>query len=129
MRNLLFLFNHAPTHRQLEDARRELGVTHFIQPPETVKRLWQQVPPKLESLSAYLDPVRRWIKETGAPGDYVLIQGDFGATHLMVYYTKTLGMVPVYSTTLRMAVENPDSNGGVQLSHTFKHQRFRRYGE
>ena len=125
---LIFLFNHAPTQRQLDDARRSLGTTRFIEPPEKIHACWQQVPPDPEAIAPYLAPVRRWLMESGTPGDFVLIQGDFGATYLMVRYALEMGLVPVYSTTERQAVEEKRQDGSVKLTHTFKHRRFRRYG-
>jgi hypothetical protein len=83
----------------------------------------------LPSLQGYLEPIRKWFESVATPGDHVLIQGDFGATCLMVAFAAGIGCVPVYSTTLREAAEELQPDGSVQLRHRFRHVRFRKYGE
>ena len=61
-------------------------------------------------------------------GDYILIQGDFGACFLMVQFAFEKGFIPIYSTTEREAVETHGEDGSVSLTHRFKHRIFRRYG-
>jgi hypothetical protein len=129
MTRLFFLFNHTPTAAQYADARRTLGVEHFIEPPEHIQSLWRQVPPEPGCIAEYLAPVNEWLTEQARPGDFLLIQGDFGATYLMVNFALENGLVPIYSTTERQALERHGPDGSVQLSHTFRHCRFRRYGE
>ena len=62
-------------------------------------------------------------------GDYALIQGDFGACYIMVNFAFEQGLIPIYSTTVREAIEEPKDDGSVKLVHQFNHQIFRRYGE
>lgn len=125
---LFLLFNHRVTSDQEVDAKVSLGVSMIIEPPESLKALWQNVPPERDAITGYLLPVQAWLSEKAGPGDYLLVQGDFGATYLMVHFAFEIGMVPIYSTTERMAVENHKEDGIVELTHDFKHRRFRRYG-
>jgi len=127
--NLLVLFNHTLTAAQKADARASLGVAEIVLPPDGIRELWSQVPPDAESLRDYLAPVWKWLSERATPGDFVLVQGEFGATFLMVNFCLKRGLVPVYSTTARQAVEKRLPNGRVQIQHTFQHVRFRRYGQ
>lgn len=123
------LFNHTPTPLQLEDAASSLGVSRVEHPPEHLRLMWQAVPPELEGIRGYLQPIADWLSASARAGDFVLIQGDFGATYLMVRFALERGLVPVYSTTERNAVEEPGVDGSVRLSHQFRHVRFRKYGE
>lgn len=125
---LIVLFNHTLTESQREDARRSLGAGEILEPPAAVRSLWAEVPPELESLEDYLSPVRSWLVDCARPGDFLLVQGDFGATWLMVRFALEIGLVPVYSTTRRAAAEEPQPDGSVRLTHRFQHVRFRRYG-
>jgi len=127
-RALILLFNHHLTPDQEQDARRSLGITRVVEPPEPLRELWGNVPPDLAELGAYLDPIQQWLAAHSRPGDYVLIQGDFGATYLMVISALQCGLVPVYSTTERQATEEPQPDGSIKLSHRFLHKRFREYG-
>ncbi len=57
----------------------------------------------------------------------MLIQGDFGACHIMVNFAFYLGLVPCYSTTAREVIEKPLQDGAITVTHNFRHIRFRRY--
>lgn len=126
---LLLLFNHQITDEQREDAAVSLAVSSIVEPPEAFKGIWKRIPPELEAIWPYLTPARKWMTDNGRAGDFVLIQGDFGAAYLMVRFALENGLVPIYSTTERMAVEEKQADGSVRLTHTFRHCRFRRYGE
>ncbi len=128
MPNLFVLFNHTLTAAQEADARAALGVVEIVLPPDEIRRLWSRVPPDSETLSGYLAPVRAWLAGEAGPGDFVLVQGEFGATFLMVSFCLKRGLVPVYSTTDRQAVEKRLPGGTVRLQHVFRHVRFPRYG-
>lgn len=127
-KSMFVLFNHQLNDLQRNDARRSLGVAEFVCPPPELQALWRQVPADLEAIAEYLSPLMDWMAKAGQVGDYVLIQGDFGATYMMVNFAFELGLVPVYSTTERQAEETVAEDGAVRLVHTFRHRRFRRYG-
>jgi hypothetical protein len=127
-RTLYVLFNHTLTADQKADAGSSLGADRFAEPPLHVRELWADVPPELLDLGGYLAPVRDWLATHAELGDLVLIQGDFGATWLMVRFAFDLGLVPVYSTTRRLAAEELQPDGSLSLTHRFKHVRFREYG-
>lgn len=129
MSNLLLLFNHKLTSRQAENARTSLGVDHIIVPPRQISELWCRIPPDIAGLSALLAPVTDWIDDVAVPGDYILIQGDFGACFIMVQYSMSQGLLPVYSTTSRDAVEKHRADGSVEIIHVFRHVCFRQYGK
>ena len=125
---LVVIFNHTLTSVQIDDARCALAIDAIILPPEEVKRAWAQIPATLEAIDDYLAGVRNWLSSTAEPGDYVLVQGDFGATYLLVRFALERGYVPLYSTTTRQANEVRLPNGEVRITHDFRHQIFRRYG-
>lgn len=126
--SLVLLFNHQFTADQEEDARKNLGISNFLHLPPELREMWGNAPPDLPGLHDYLEPVRQWLTGHAVPGDYVLIQGDFGATYLMVTFTLEKGFVPVYATTQREAAEEILPDGSVKLTHRFRHTRFRKYG-
>lgn len=125
---LFLLFNHALTPEQHADAQASLGVGEIVEPPEVVRGLWSSLDPEPEGLFEALDAVRQWLAGNARPGDYVLIQGDFGACWLMVRYARENRLHPVYSTTRRQAEELHQPDGTVKLVHHFRHVRFREYG-
>jgi len=125
---LFLIFNHNFTPSQEADARASLGVGKIETMPEPIKQIWSSIPPDLPGINAYLEPVRQWLSDSAEPSDYVLIQGDFGACYLMVCFAFEHGLIPVYSTTKREAVEEHQADGSVKLTHHFNHQIFRKYG-
>ena len=127
MTQLLLLFNHRLTPQQEADAKESLGVQQTISLPADIQQLWGQIPPELTSLSDYLRPVQAWLQYQAAAGDFVLIQGDFGACCSMVHAAFRLNLIPIYATTRREAVEDHLPDGTVQLTHQFRHVIFRKY--
>ena len=125
---LFLIFNHTITSLQETDARKSLRIGEIIDLPEALKPIWNQIPPDLPAIGKHLEPVMRWLAENASTGDYVLIQGDFGACHIMVDFCLKQGLVPVYSTTLREVVEESAPDGSIKLTHCFQHRIFRRYG-
>ncbi|GLI34308.1 CRISPR-associated protein Csx20 [Desulforhabdus amnigena] len=128
VKQMLFLFNHQPTAEQMMDAERTLEVGDIIYPPEDLQALWGRIPPDMAALEPFLEPFKNWLRKSAHPGDFVLIQGDYGATYLMVRFAMEHGLIPVYATTQRKAVEEPLPDGSIRLVHHFVHQRFRKYG-
>ncbi len=128
MADMFLLFNHTLTPVQEEQARRELGVRQIIEPPGDLRRIWAAVPPREEAIRPHLLPVITWLDAQAVAGDFVLIQGDFGACFLLADHALNQGYIPVYSTTERRAVEEQLADGGIRLTHTFRHVRFRIYG-
>ena len=125
---LFLLFNHQITPLQKADAQKSLRVERIKELPEKLQKLWRHVPPDLEKIEAYLSPIRAWFNSHAEKGDFILIQGDFGACFLMVRFALENGFVPVYSTTEREAVEAHGEDGSVTLTHRFQHRIFRKYG-
>lgn len=126
-KSLLLIFNHTLTKDQEKDARTSLGVSSIISFPPDLAEIWQQIPANLQEIEPFISPIKDWILSESQSGDPVLIQGDFGACFIMVNFAFQKGLVPVYSTTMREAVEKHRADGSIEMIHQFKHQRFRRY--
>ncbi len=126
--NLFLIFNHSFTMEQEADARALLGVSRIIDLPAELKELWGDIPPDLPALGEYLSPFRAWLLSKTRPGDYVLIQGDFGASFLLVSFALARELVPIYSTTRRVAAEEKQDDGSIRVVHNFEHRLFRKYG-
>jgi len=127
MPDLYLIFNHQLTTDQKNAAISQLGILHFFPLPDELQQKWSQIPPELDTMTSYLEPLRRWLSDQARPSDFVLIQGDFGACYLMVAEAFRLNLIPLYSTTKREAVEDNHADGTVTLTHQFKHVIFRKY--
>jgi hypothetical protein len=126
--SLFLIFNHRFTDAQELNARASLGVTEIVYLPRDLKDIWNNIPSGSTEISDHLAPVRDWLNEASKQGDYVLVQGDFGACYLMVLFAMERHLIPIYSTTERRVVEEQQPDGSVKLTHEFKHRIFRRYG-
>lgn len=126
---LYLIFNHTFTPAQEADARAALGVERIETMPAAAVAAWGDVPAGAPAIWDHLAPVRDWLRERAAPGDFVLIQGDFGACFLMVRFAFENGFNPIYATTRREATEETQPDGSVRLTHRFRHVRFRAYGK
>ncbi len=123
---MLILFNHSLTEAQRGDAEKTLSVSAFVEPPPELRAIWSQLPPDTPTLAPVLAPIFQWLEREARPGDYLLVQGDFGATFLMAQYALAHGIVPLYATTRREAREEKDGET-VRTTHIFSHVRFRNY--
>ena len=126
-KTLFLIFNHDLTDLQRRDAEKSLGVGRIMDMPGHLKPIWRQIPPDTETIDATIAPVGKWLQANSRPGDFVLIQGDFGAVYSLVNAAFDQGLIPVYSTTMRKAEERYGDGGTVELTHCFRHVRFRKY--
>jgi len=126
-RQALLIFSHQLTAKQEEDLREKWGVTRIVSLPDELQDRWTNVPPDIVSLRAFVRPVLEWLIETGYPNDLVLVQGDFGATFIVVNFSLRIGFVPIYSTTSRHVKEKSLPGGVVEQSRVFSHWMFRKY--
>jgi hypothetical protein len=129
MAKLLLLFNHMLTDDQHNAVMEELSIAEVLLPPNDLQQLWSTIPPEVPDLRPTLQPVMAWVEAKGKRGDYILIQGDFGACYLLVEHSRQLKLLPIYSTTIRLASEELLADGSIRMEHTFKHVRFRNYGQ
>ncbi|MDH7553659.1 MAG: CRISPR-associated protein Csx20 [Spirochaetota bacterium] len=127
MISMCVLMNHRMTESQNNDAVNALKVEKFIFPPENLQKIWEQIPADNEDILDIVEPVLQWLWDNSNEGDYIFVQGDFGATLLVVSWAFKHDRIPVYSTTQRKYESTINEKGEVVNVHTFKHVRFRRY--
>jgi len=128
IKKMLLVFNHNLAQDQMEDAEVSLGVENFVAMPAVFKKKHGgRFLQRHKNIEEFVMPIKEWIKNTADKGDVILIQGDFGATCLLVSYAWDLELIPVYATTRRRAEEIPQADGTMKMIHVFKHVQFRRY--
>jgi len=123
---LFLVFSHSLTQKQKEDAIDSLKVDKFVSLPPEIQKIFSNIPPQEKDISKYLTPIKDFLKEKSKKGDYALIQGDFGAVVDLVNFSKSIGVIPIYSTTKRESIEKIVNNRVIKQS-IFKHILFRRY--
>lgn len=125
-KRLLLIFSHKLTEKQKQEAIERFNISEFIELNDELLRRWSNVPPDSDDLKEYLKDIIKWIDHYGNPGDYALVQGDFGATNLIVDYCFSKGLIPIYATTDRKIIEEK-SGEKVKLVREFEHVMFRKY--
>lgn len=128
LKKVLLIFSHRLTPDQERELAERWKAGKFVYLPPELQELWAGVPPEVESLEPYLEPLFRWMAGSAAPGDLAFIQGEFGAVYLTVNRAFELGLIPIYATSRREVRENCLPDGSVIQERIFKHVRFRIYG-
>jgi hypothetical protein len=126
MKKMFLLFSHKLTADQIDNAKQKLGVDMFISLPDSLQKIWSNVPADLPDLENYLLPLKEYLKQNINKSDYVLIQGDFGATCKIVSFVKQLNAKAIYATTIRNS-KDEIINGKVVKTSVFKHIMFREF--
>jgi hypothetical protein len=125
---LYLLFNHTLTSEQEHDALDHFSIDDIVYFPKELLDIWKNIPPHKPSIISILLPINDYMVSTCRKGDYVLIQGDAGASYLAIKKAFSLGLHPCYATTKRTSVEQL-IEGKVVKTSVFKHSIFRQYGE
>ena len=123
--SIFLLFSHKLTDAQVNELKSN-GITSFVYLPSGLQLLWSNVPPDLKGLKGYLKPIVEWLKNNAKEGDWVLVQGDFGAVFTVVDFCFQNGLVPVYATAKRNTIEEME-NGKLTKVSQFDHVIFRKY--
>jgi len=124
-RKLLIVMSHVLLPEQERETEERFGVTTFVSLPEALQARWSNVDPELTRLDDWLRPIAVWMEGIGRPGDYVLIQGEYGATVWLVARAHRSRLVPIYATTRREVRERREPDGNVVTERTFRHVQFR----
>jgi len=126
MKKMFLLFSHTLTEEQIQDAQQSLEIEEFIELSNSLQVCWSNIPPTAKDLDLYLKPIKDWLQKQINKEDYVLVQGDFGATCKMVSFVKEIGAKAVYATTKREAIEKR-IEGKIIKTSIFKHVMFREF--
>ena len=124
---LYLLFNHTLTPEQEEDAYSSLGVESIVYMPDDILAIWKNISPQKKYLKELLYPIYDSMHKLCKEEDYILVQGDFGATYQVVQKAFSLKLKPIYATTQRTSVEKLVDGKNIKTS-VFEHVIYREYG-
>lgn len=123
---MILIFSHTLTEEQINDAKETLQISEYIYMPKSLQYLWSNVPSSINDLNSYLIEIQTFILDNSSEGDYVLVQGDFGATYNTINFCKKNKRITIYSTTKRQSKEIYRNNTIEKVSY-FSHLSFREY--
>jgi len=118
--------SHQLSDIQTKEAKDILKVNCIKMLPLELQRIWSNIEPKGELPIDTLTHIKKWISKESSEQDYVLIQGDFGATFYLVDYCFNIKRVPIYATSIRQVEEKVENNVTI-TNRIFKHVNFRKY--
>jgi len=123
MAKMFVLLSHCLTPKQKQDAYLRLHIEDIV----LIKwDAWSSIPVECADISSYIKPLKAMIREQARAGDYILVQGDFGATIKIVQFSWDLGLIPLYATSTRKSVEKTIGDK-VITTREFEHVRYRKY--
>ncbi|MBZ4644003.1 MAG: hypothetical protein JG767_1612 [Deferribacteraceae bacterium] len=127
MKALFLIFSHSLTNKQINEINTKLKVDKIVNLPDNLQKLWSQIPPEGGLPVNEVKKITNFLGNNAKSGDYVLIQGDFGATFFVADFCLKNFLVPIYSTTKRISVEKEDKYGKISKTSIFEHLNFRKY--
>ena len=119
------LLNHELTQNQILELKNRFNVENIIYPPEELSRKWSQIPAEKELDKTIIGNVINWLTAANK-GDLLIVQGEFGATFMIVDYALKNELIPLHAVTKRVAVEHRDGEV-VSKQYVFEHVCFRKY--
>jgi CRISPR-associated DxTHG motif protein len=125
-KKFLLVLSHELLSSQREEINSKYNNPQVIELPQDLSALWRQINPADELKTWELDKVTSWIQHQSKEGDYVLVQGEYGATYYVVNYCFANGRIPIYATTKRTVQEVQEGDKTV-TQRVFEHVAFRHY--
>jgi len=122
---IFLFFSHKLTSSQIEDIKK-MGIKEIVYLPSNLQEKFSNIPPEVDNLSEYVRVFAEYLLKHSKPNDYILIQGDFGLVYHLVNISKSIGLIPIYSTTKRVVIEEKKGKEVIKTSK-FEHIRFRRF--
>lgn len=126
MRICLVVFNHNQLTDEQISALKFIDCQKAVYLSDELNSVWKNINPATDKIES-LKNIEDFILKNTNQHDYVLIQGEFGATYKMVNFCFEQGRIPVYATSKRESVEERQSDGSVVKKSVFKFVRFREY--
>jgi len=122
----LVIFNHNLLTNEQQTSIKSYGCHNVIYLPDDLKTIWKNIDPVTEKIEL-LKKIEEFTLKSTNPFDYVLIQGEFGATVKLVNFCFKHNRIPIYATSKRESIEERQADGSVVKKSVFKFVRFRKY--
>jgi len=124
---MYLIFSHKLTEEQKSEICSDLGCADVVSLPGNLQNIWSNVNSAADDILSAANDIIQWLYENTREKDYLLVEGDFGMTFMIVDWALSNERIPVYSTTERRYSSRGRSDGSVTNIHHFRHIKFRRY--
>ena len=119
------LLNHALTQNQIAELKERFDITEIVYPSEELSKKWAQIPPSRELDFSIVKSVVEYLN-SASTGDILIIQGETGASFMLVDYALKKHLVTIYAVTARVSKEVAAGEQVVK-QNVFEHVCFRQY--
>lgn len=127
MFNLYTLLNHQLTTEQHNNIISFFNSEAVItSPPAVVSDYWCNVNPNGSLSDTGISTVFDWLK-TISKDSAIIVQGEYGATYMVVDWCIKNGIAVYYITTNRNADEQTNTDGSSTITRIFRHAGLRKY--
>lgn len=120
------ILSHELNCYQILELKEKWKVSDIIFLPKELKDIWSSINPNGEIDTNYLNSILKFIVDNTNEDDYVIVQGEFGATHYIVNRIFENNRIPLYATTVRKVKEMVIDNI-TKTERVFEHVNFRKY--
>ncbi len=127
MNHCVLVLNHAILPEQVRELEHTFGIERIENLPSELLHIWNRIKPSGALDTSALQRIIGWIADTTESGDYIVVQGEFGATYYVVSYCLDSGLIPLYATSERVYAETKNRDGSITRNHIFRHVCFRKY--
>ncbi len=132
MSKLFLIFSHKLTAEQITDAQNNFNVSEFVYLPNDLQQIWSNISPFKDDITTDIQLIYEFViqnddSEQKNKKNYILIQGDFGATYYLVDKFINTNIIPIYATTERTIIEEKTNENETKKTVIFKHVKFREY--
>ncbi|SET13015.1 CRISPR-associated protein Csx20 [Anaerobranca gottschalkii] len=124
----LVITSHRLNDEQILELQSRYKVEEIIYLPEDLQNIWSNIEPSGEFPIDNLKKIVSWISKEKRENVFVIVQGEFGATFLIVDYCLKNGYKALYATSKRQVKEEV-KEGETHTIRVFKHVNFREYKE
>lgn len=122
MKKCYLFFSHTLLKEQILELKNKFQCKEIIYLPKELQDLWSNINEDDDYSTIFFEYLERNAKEN----DYVLVQGEWGATYKMINFCKIKKFIPIYSFSRRVAYEELREGILVKTSY-FKHIKFKKY--
>jgi len=126
--SILVIFNHGSLSK--EQVQYLYNVKNIIEAnilylSDDLKKDWSSIDTLPDTVNT--TKIEDFIIAKTVQGDYVLVQGEFGAVFKLVNFCFKMNRIPIYATSKRISQDFVKDDGSVEKRAVFKFVRFREY--
>lgn len=127
MPNLFLLSPGSLCAEQEREVEKKFKVRFITSLPTDLQKIWKKIKPAGDLDVKSLGMITGWLEDYACKDDFVLVQGDPGATVFIVEFCFDAGLIPIYETGRVICEKAGKDASSAEPKEIFKHVQFRKY--